>query len=819
MLVSLNLLKKYVDLPLSVKPEEVVAKLATSTVEVEEFFEVGKDLEDVVVGKVVKLEKHPNADKLKIAMVDIGQVEPARIVCGGINLYEGMLVAVAKPGAMIRWHGEGELVTLEKAKIRGEESEGMICASNEIGLSDRFPGGELEIIDLTALDFKVGAPLAKELSLDDVIIDIDNKSITNRPDLWGHYGIARELSAIYGVELKSLEVEEKVGIEEAKAKGSNIKVSVKESNLCPRYLAVAVEGIKVKESPLWLKNVLSSIGFRPINNIVDITNYVMAETGQPLHAFDRSRVDNIVVRLANKGEKMVALDKEERALFTDTLVIADSKKPIAIAGVMGGANSQISETTKEIIIESANFNPLSIRKTSQKIGLRTDASMRFEKSLDGHLTETALRRALELIKEILSEAKVVGPIVEDGGVGEESKIVEVSPEKVSLKIGETLSVEAVSKILVRLGFEVKEKKDKLMVTVPSWRATGDVAIEEDIVEEVARIYGYDQIKPSMPEVKMKPWILDRERAVIDKTKDILSLGLGMQEVLNYSFWSEKLVADSGIDKEGELLALQNPLSEEQAYLRMSLLPAILKNISDNSRFYSELKIYEIGRVFRNRKGKYKIDKNSKDRLPDQPYYLAGAVVFGRDKQPFQSIKGILEEWGKFSGIDFLAWSAGKNPFCEFTNQIVDKEKRLAIIIGKEKIGWVGEVNQKALEYFDIKNRRVAVFELDLTPVLESGYKEIKKYQPVIKYPAVERDIAIEVAWKTRWESIKKEIEKLDTLIVGTEFLSEYDLGKKKSLAFRVVYRASDHTLSDKEVEKIEGGIIKFLGDKFGAARR
>ncbi|OGG90212.1 phenylalanine--tRNA ligase subunit beta [Candidatus Kuenenbacteria bacterium RIFCSPLOWO2_02_FULL_42_16] len=821
MLISLNLLKKYIDLPLTTTPAEIAAKLSTSTVEVEEAFSVGKDLANMVIGKVVKLEKHPNADKLRIAMTDIGKVELAKIICGGVNLYEGMLTAVAEPGAYVRWHGEGKPVRLEKTKIRGEESEGIICAANEIGLSDRFSAGEMEIIDLTAMDLKVGEPLAKALGLEDTVIDIDNKSITNRPDLWSHYGLARELAAIYQLGLKPFQLDDKLEIKKSKGKANGeLKVSIKDYSLCPRYLGAVVSGIKVKESPLWLKNILTSVGLRPINNIVDITNYVMIEVGQPLHAFDRSKVDNIVVRLANQGEKIITLDKIERELSPEMLVIADSKKPIAVAGVMGGANSQVDETTKAIIIEAANFDAISIRKTTQRLGLRTDASMRFEKSLDPNLAETAIRRVCALIKEIIPGAEIDGIIVADGNLLNKKNEIEAGLLAIRNKIGEEIKTEEITDILRRLGFEIKHKKDSLAITVPSWRSTGDIVCEEDIAEEVARIYGYDKIKADFPEIKMKPLTSESGRLIINKIKDKLAFGFGMQEVLNYSFWPGKTVSDFEIDKEPELIGLLNPPSEDQKYLRMSLVPGLLKNIADNGRFYDEFKFYEIGRVFFVRKGKYRVKKQSKEHLPEQPYYLAGAVVLAKDGESFSEAKGDLEELARYFKFGFLPWSAGKNPFIEFINKIADKEKRLAIIYGKEKIGWLGEINQMAMNYFDIKNKRVAIFEIDLTQILEVKVKEEKTYEPLPKYPAVERDIAIELGWKVKWTAIEEEVVKLEPEIVrSAEFLSEYDLGAKKSLAFRVKYQAADRTLKDEEAVAIESEIVKILGEKFGAKRR
>jgi len=419
MLISKKWLEDFLVLPKKIKSEDIGHDLTMKTVEVEKINNLAHSLQKVVVGVITKVEKHSNADTLKVCQVDAGKnYGQLQIVCGGMNLKENMKVALALVGAKVHWHGQDELFELAKVKLRGEESNGMICASDELGLEEMFPKqDEKEIMDLSYLDAKEGVLLSSALGLDDTIFDIDNKSITNRPDLWSHYGLVRELAAIYQLGLKPFQLDDKLEIKKSKGKANGeLKVSIKDYSLCPRYLGAVVSGIKVKESPLWLKNILTSVGLRPINNIVDITNYVMIEVGQPLHAFDRSKVDNIVVRLANQGEKIITLDKIERELSPEMLVIADSKKPIAVAGVMGGANSQVDETTKAIIIEAAKFDAISIRKTTQRLGLRTDASMRFEKSLDPNLAETAIRRVCALIKEIIPGAEIDGIIVADGNL-------------------------------------------------------------------------------------------------------------------------------------------------------------------------------------------------------------------------------------------------------------------------------------------------------------------------------------------------------------------------------------------------------------------
>jgi phenylalanyl-tRNA synthetase beta chain len=346
MYISLNWIKDFVDLNPKLDPQELGELFTLRTAEIEGFEDLSKIYDGMVVGKIEKIEKHPNADKLKVCHVDLGE-EKSQIVCGGVNLFEGMLVPVAKPGAYVKWHGEGDPVQLEAVKLRGVESAGMICAGEEIGLAST---GD-HIVDMSKMDVKPGQPLAEIYGTNDIVIEVDNKSLTHRPDLWGHYGIAREFAAIYGKKLQEMDLA--LGFP---SKGDQVDIKIEDYELCPRYCGVIVKNIKIEESPKWLQDRLIAVGYRPISNIVDITNYVMAELGQPLHAFDESFIQGgIIVRRAKKGEKITTLDGEERKLDDTMLVIADHKKPVAIAGVMGGENSEIQEGTTEIIIESANF--------------------------------------------------------------------------------------------------------------------------------------------------------------------------------------------------------------------------------------------------------------------------------------------------------------------------------------------------------------------------------------------------------------------------------------------------------------------------------
>jgi len=548
MKISLNWLKELVKIPDNITPKEIGDSLTLRTVEVENIEKQGENLENVVIGKINRIEKHPNADKLKLCSVDIGEKDDARIVCGGTNLREGMFTAVAKVGAKVKWHGEGDPIKLERARIRGVESNGMICASSELGIEDILPqDGESEIIDLSkyelGADNDKGQPriipgmlLTEMWGLNDVIFDIDNKSLTNRPDLWGHAGIAREIHSIFRIAtqtkitdangiscIHSTRMNTRNGRSMANRDG-NLAVSVENQELCPRYMAVAMSGIKIEPSPRWMRNRLSAVGMRPINNIVDATNYVMLELGQPMHAFNYQLSMNsyqLRVRNAEDGEKIVTLDGAERKLDRETLVIADSKKPIAIAGVMGGKNSEIDDNTTDIILESANFEKVNNRQTGAKLGLRTEAVMRYEKGLDPNLTEQALIRCVELIQRMIPEAKVSSAVVD---IKKEIKIpepIEVSVEFINKIIGTDISEEKIVEILESLGFGVKSQKSILRISVPSWRATGDINIKEDIIEEVARIYGFDNIVLKAPEVSLKVPEKNKERELIYKIKEAL----------------------------------------------------------------------------------------------------------------------------------------------------------------------------------------------------------------------------------------------------------------------------------------------------------
>ncbi|MCB0355181.1 MAG: phenylalanine--tRNA ligase subunit beta, partial [Bdellovibrionales bacterium] len=516
MKVSLNWLKDYIDLPQELSAHDLAYQLTMCTVEVEAVEDLAAQFEKMVVGKIVSIEQHPNADKLKIVNTDTGAGAPVGIVCGGSNLTEGMFVAIAQTGAKVQWHGEGDLIELKPATIRGVKSEGMICAANEIGLAHLFPmNDEKEIVDLTALSqenaLTPGMGLAKALRLDDIILEIDNKSLTNRPDLWGHYGIARELAAIYNLELRP----SITPVELPKGDSKVLSVSISEPTRSNRYMGVAFECEKGLQSPYWMKTRLALMGQRSINLLVDLTNYVLFSLGQPMHVFDRGKLHGtaITVRNAKEGERIKLLDEQEYELTKHDLVIADEKTPVALAGVMGGLESSVTDSTTHVLLESANFEPTGIRKAGSRYGLRSESSMRFEKGIDSTRAKEGIFLYLSLLKDLAPKISLTAS--EDCfPVAPQAVTVCVSRDFINSRIGRELSSKEIQEKLERLSFGVSESKGEFTLSVPSWRATGDVSIPEDIVEEVARMYGYDNIEFVAPKIIL-------ERAIFQPPYDAL----------------------------------------------------------------------------------------------------------------------------------------------------------------------------------------------------------------------------------------------------------------------------------------------------------
>lgn len=815
MLLSYNWLKQYINLPDSISAKEVADKLLASTVEVEGIKDLGKNLENIVVGKVMSAEKHPNADKLKLCKVDIGN-EQLQIVCGGSNVVEGMLVALAKVGAKVQWHGAGELVELAPTAIRGIESFGMICASTEIGLGEMFPlKDEKEILDLTSYNLTPGIALAKALDLTDAIFEIDNKSLSNRPDLWGHYGIAREVAVLFNKDLSEYKVAE---IKEGK--DLKVKVKIADKKLCPRYMAVAMSGIKVGPSPDWLKKKLLSVGVNSINNVVDVTNCVMLDIGQPMHAFDadiisgNKKAKEIVVRLAGDGEKIKALDDNEYVLKENDLVIAGPEKVLAIAGVMGGVSSAISPKTTTIIFESANFAAASIRKTSTRLGARTDSAQRFEKSLDPNLCELAIKKAVELVGQLCPGAVVCSKVVDGSDFVLPVGPIEVEKDFFDKKIGVNIPEKDIVKILEKLGFELKDKKTAWAIKIPTWRATKDIAIAEDLVEEVLRVYGYDKVDGALPSFPITPPAVNAVRKLEQQISNVLVREFAYTESYNYSFVSGEQIKNLSDDPD-LYIELDNPLAKDKPYLRRNLLPNLLSNVANNISQNQEVKIFEIGKVFRDDKPGIRVATNSDELLPRQDVWLTALCVSKKDQNPYWEMRKMMEALGSELNLDWVAELEKEVP-------LRDHPTRTAVIKSGGPVGVVGEVSPSVAGKFGI-NYRVGFLQLNLSDLLEVGkFKEVS-YQPVSIYPEAERDVAFLVDKKVGHIDLVNALGKVDELIKKVElfdvYVGEKITADKKSMAYRIVYADQNRTLISTEVDMAHKKVVATLQKKFNAEIR
>ena len=809
MYLSLNWLKDFVNIPKSITPEELGLRLTMHTVEIDSVAKQADKFKNVVVGKILEIKKHPKADRLQLVKVDIGK-EKLNIVCGARNILVGQRVPVALVGSRLPNRME-----IKEVNVRGEKSVGMLCAEDELGLGNDHSG--IMILDKG----KVGQNFGEYLGLKDIVFEVDNKSITHRPDLWSHYGMARDIAAFLDTRINEFKTNLTNLTKKIKEKEQiKLDVKVNDFKLCPRYMAIVVSGIEIKDSPGWMQERLVAVGLRPINNIVDITNYVMLELGQPLHAFDLKLVDGIVVRQAKKNESLETLDGQKRELDEGMLVIADRKKPIAVAGVMGGAGSEISKDTTAIILEAANFEHIQVRKTSQKLGLRTEASIRFEKALDPNLCETALARTIELIKKICPKAKIISQLVDEkkfdpAKIG--MKPIELDLVKLNKFIGEEIEKKKVIKILNNLGFKIKDNNDKLEVIVPTWRATGDISIPEDLMEEVVRIYGYDNLKPKMPKVVMKAPEFNERRWLEREAKKILSLGAGLTEVYNYSFVGEELLRKLKTDS-ADYVRLANPITSQHTLLRQSLVPTMLKNIKSNQAQHDNIKIFEIGDIYLNFSGEINKDNKAKENLLYQEKRIALIIAGGKKYNAFSQIKGVIEYLA-----DSFSLEVNFEP-AEICPGWVDKKALAKICLNNNKdIGVVFKLDSQVAGNLGIK-KEAAGAEINFNELfaLIFGRSE-KKYKEKIKFPPIVRDLAFVVNNEILYNDIKEEIANSSQLIKAVELFDVFAggrLGKdKKNLAFHIIYQSENKTLTAEEIDKVQAGLIKNLKNKFVAQIR
>lgn len=798
MKVPISWLKEYVEFDAS--PEEIAEKLTFSGIEVEGIETVGGGREGLVVGEVLNVEPHPSADRLRLCRVSDGTDE-LPIVCGADNVETGAKVALAGVGVTLPGG-----IKIKKAKIRGEVSLGMLCAEDELGLSDDHSG-----IMILPPETKTGTPLSEVIGPPETVLELE---VTwNRPDCLCIIGVAREIAALFGSELKIPEISLK---ESDQPTSEFVNVKIDEPELCSRYTARALSDVKIAPSPTWMQKRLNLCGIRPINNIVDITNYVMLECGHPLHAFDHKLLTNqkIVVRKTQPGEKMSTLDEIERPLTSEMLVIADSERPVALAGVMGGAGSEINDKTETVLLESASFDPASIRSTSSALKLTTESSHRFERWVNPETVEWASNRAAALMQE-LANAVVAREIVDVYPLPPQKKTIELDYSNMKKLLGMDVSPDETTGILKSLMLPVtRQVDDGCTVEVPAFRR--DLEREADLIEEIARMHGLDKLPESIPSAKIVPGADDSETQAQYACRSIL-VGLGLNESMNYSFLSKQLLDLFCDDDQTSRVILPNPVSADYAEMRNSLVPQMVESLGRNlSRQISEASFFEIGRVFFKKKDGSIAEE---DRLC---IGLLGPV--GRSgmnkREPVKAsemflwIKGIIESLCAAEHVRVTFGSA--------SSSIFDESADMQVLINGKPAGKMGLVKSRIRKEWRM-TEPVGIAEIDLKALLTGAFSS-PELKPLPKYPGISRDVALVVDAGVSHADILKIIHKfsppeLTRIELFDIFLSESVGEGQKSLAYSMIYRSLERTLTDEEANKLHETVKKALKTELGAEIR
>ena len=799
MKASIEWLKEYSDIDVdSIKLGDILTMTGSK---VETIEQRGNDIKKVVVGKILEIKKHDDSDHLVVTQVDLG-TEKVQIVTGANNIKEGDIVPIAKDGSELPGG-----VKIKKGLLRGVESCGMMCSVGELGLEVSDYPGQIEngimILD-KSFESKLGEDIVKALELKEDIIDFEITS--NRPDCFSIEGLGRETAVSLGKKFKNprknldeLKIEDKKEIE-------GLTVSIEAPDLCYRYIARVVKNVKIGPSPDWMKRRLKACGVRSINNIVDITNYVMLELGHPMHAFDINSIDgkHITVRRAKNGEKITTLDEEERELNEDNLVIADEKKAVAIAGVMGGMNSEIKDDTKTVVFESASFYGGSVRKTAKKVGLRTESSSRFEKGLSSENALRAINRAVELVEQIGAGEAVDGKI-DVYPTKQKINKIKLDYDKINSLLGTNISKEDMINILEKL--EIKVEKD--IAIAPYFRM--DLEFLADIAEEVVRFYGYDKLETTLIKADTTLGVLNKEQKIEKSIKEVL-VNSGLSEIYTYGFVSEKDLEKSNIDKEiiEKSITIMNPLSDEYKLMRPSTFPSMMQILSLNANKKNQnVKLFDISRNYRNINNEVQNGE-----VPLQENILT-IGMYGEDID-FYSLKGLIENVLEASNIN--RYEIEK----ETKNESYHPGRCANIKVGIDTIATIGEVHPEVLANYDIE-KRVYIAEVNVSKLTKYS-KANKKYVEVPKFPAVERDIAIIVDEKVEVGQIEKIITKKSKKILEKAQLFDIyrneRMGKdKKSVAYSLIFRDKNKTLSDEEISTIMNNIITELEKTLGAELR
>ena len=798
MLISLNWLKQYIDLD-GIEINEMENALTMIGQEVEKIEIAGSNLENVVTAKIIEKEMHPDSDHLTVCKVDNGK-EILQIVCGASNHKAGDKVVLAQIGAKL-----SEDFVIKKGKIRGKESCGMLCSEVELGI-----GSDKDGIIILPEDAPIGVPFKDYLGINDTVFELE---ITpNRPDCLSHIGIARELSAYYGKELKYPETEIKNEIGEKTS--DNVKVTIEDSNLSRRYVTRILKNVTVKESSKWLKERIESVGLRSINNIVDVSNFILMEMNHPNHVFDLNKIDGneIKVKSAGNEDKLVTLDEQERELEDGDIVICDGKKIIALGGVMGGLDSEVTDNTKNILLEVAHFNSQNVRKTSRRLTLSSDSSYRFERGIDVEDSIKVINRLANLIQEVAG-GEILNGYVDVYPVPHENKVAELNFERLNRFVGKVIPREKVIEILKNLEIDVKDNGETLTLTAPSYR--GDLELEQDYFEEIIRMYGFDNIENILPRVDINQNATLDTTKLTDRVKTICA-GAGLKEVINYSFIPKNALQKlkyTGVS-EDKLIDISNPITEDFVTMRPTLLYSLIKNAKDNmNRNISNIRFFEVSRTFE------KAEELAKEDIK------LGIILAGENDKTlwnpkpvhydFYDLKGIVEEI--FSKLKFQNFSLKRSVQTEF-----HPGRSADVFVGKEYIGSFGEIHPDVLENFDLNKKTVLVAEFNIDLIKKYINKPFV-YEGIVKYPAVPRDLALVMNENILVGDVLKTIEKIDKKVEKVELFDIYrGIGVepgKKSVAISILLRDNTKTLEEKEINDIVDKILAKMKKDYMAELR
>ena len=794
MLISMNWISEFTDLT-GVNIKELINRFTLSTAEVEDVYEMGKNVRDVVVGKIIELENHPNSKKLHLVKVDIGS-EVVDCVCGAPNVFVGAIVPFAKLGGQV---GDMEI---KEAQIAGVVSHGMCCSEKELGISDDHSG--LMMLDDT---YPLGADIKSFMKLDDTVFEVDNKSLTNRPDLWGHYGIAREIAALTKRPLKSLEVMDTSAFKAL----APIDVKVEDTEKTFRYSCMTIANIKQKKSPINMRIRLTYCGMRPINLLADLTNYLMLELGQPMHAFDNAKVSKIRVKTFSEPVKFQTLDGVERTVDTDTLMICDENEPAAVAGIMGGELSEITDATDSVLLESANFDGASVRKSAVRIGLRTDASARYEKTLDPELTVPAIERFLKLLMEIDPGAKVTSCLTDCYVKHYDTIKIDFDKAFVDKYTGIDISSDQIEETLTVLGFALTRKGNDFSLVVPSWRATKDVTMKADIIEEITRVYGYDNFNIRSTKTLLTPIRHSVERDNEYQMKLLLAERYSMNEVHSYIWYDSKLNKELGIVTEPNIRVI-NSVTAENDTIRSTIIPSLLGFVYKNVDNYPEMGMFEIGRV---------ADGFREDGLCNERKRL-GIVIASKkltEKEVYFKLKEVIEQMIK--AVKNIAPTFAENENLAKYNYVHPVNCAGIHLMGDE-IGYFSILNPKIKNRID-KKLNTAFAEIDLENLEKVAAAKLS-YTEVSKYPGVTVDLSLLTDKSLKFETIAayikeykdKEAENISHLqnyrLVDI-FEDEKLLPGKKSVTVRFEFGSMERTLEGQEISAMVDELLAIFKNK------